>query len=403
MEVHRTDRPDREDPASEIGGAERVIAGALERRIPRITERWHQDLVSHLKVRPQAVFPGENLLGHMPRVVQHVISFVEANGDTPEEILGALRSVAAHWRTAGYSIEESLLHFRILNRVLHEELRGLLEESHSSLPATAAARIAESLSHGSTLIQAVVVGCYRDREEEHFGDFVSVLSHEVRGPIAAGLAALQLLVVLEEREAGAKTETLRRQAFDRMERSLWQVRDVLEAVTELVVMPTKPAAEPERREPVAEIISAVMAEFRATQDAVRVEADEGIPEVAIPYHPVILVLHNLVQNAVAHSDPAKPDRWVRLTCGYDEETDRWLLRVRDNGVGIAESEQELIFHRFRRGREARGPGHGLGLSIAREAARRLKGDVWVESVPGQGSTFTFAVPAEKTPALSTAG
>lgn len=377
-----------------------MIAEALERRIPWITKHWHQDLVSHLKVRPQAVFPGENLLDHMPGVVQHVISLVEANGDTSEETLRALRSVAAHWRTAGYSIEESLLHFRILNRVLHEELRILLEESHSSLPAKAAARIAESLSHGSTLVQAVVVGCYRDREEEHFGDFVSVLSHEVRGPLSAGLAALQTLVVLEEREADAKTERLRRQAFERLERSFWQVRDVLVAVTELVVMPGSQAAEPERREPVAEIVSAVLAEFRATQDAVRVEADEEMPEVAIPYHPVILILHNLVQNAVAYSDPGKPDRWVRLTCEYDEETDRWLLRVRDNGVGIAESEQELIFHRFRRGREARGPGHGLGLSIAREAARRLKGDVWVESVPGEGSTFTFVVPAEKASALS---
>jgi signal transduction histidine kinase len=402
MEVHRTDRPDRQDPAFELGGAERAIAGALERRIPRITEHWHLDLVSHLKVRPRAVFPGQDLLDHMPGVVQHVISFVEANGDTSEETLEALRNVATHWRNAGYSIEESLLHFRILNRVLHEELRSLLEESHSSLPATAAARIAESLSHGSTLAQAVVVGCYRDREEEHFGDFVSVLSHEVRGPISAGLATLQTLVVLEEREAGARTERLRRQAFERLERSFWQVRDVLDAVTKLV-MPGSQAAEPERREPVAEIVSAVMAEFCTAQDAVRVEADEGIPEVAIPYHPVILVLHNLVQNAVAYSDPEKPDRWVRLTCGYDEETDRWLLRVRDNGVGIAESEQELIFHRFRRGKGARCTGHGLGLSIAREAARRIEGDVWVESTPGEGSTFTFAVPAEKAWALSPVG
>lgn len=402
MDAHRADRPDRQDPASELGEVERALAEALAQRIPRITKHWHQDLVSHLKIRPQAVFPGEDLLDHMPGVVQHVISFVDANGDASEETLKALRSVAAHWRTAGYSIEECLLHFRILNRVLHEELRTLLEESHSSLPATAAARIAESLSHGSTLVQAVVVGCYRDREEEHFGDFVNVLSHEVRGPLSAGLAALQTLVVLEEREADAKAERLRRQGFERLDRSLWQVRDVLDAVRELVLMPGSQPDEPERREAVAEIVSDVLAEFRAVQGAVRVEADEEMPEVAIPYHPVILALHNLVQNAVAYSDPEKPDRWVRLTCGYDQETDRWLLRVRDNGVGIAESEQELIFHRFRRGKDARGPGHGLGLSIAREAARRIKGDIWVESVPGEGSTFTFVVPAEKASALSTA-
>jgi signal transduction histidine kinase len=84
---------------------------------------------------------------------------------------------------------------------------------------------------------------------------------------------------------------------------------------------------------------------------------------------------------------------VRITCGYDEERDSWLLRVRDNGVGIPEDEQDLIFRRFRRGKAARGKVFGLGLSIVREASRRVNGDVTVESQPGEGSTFTFAFPA----------
>ena len=132
------------------------------------------------------------------------------------------------------------------------------------------------------------------------------------------------------------------------------------------------------------------------------EPEGEIPDISVPCDPVLLALHNLVANAIAYSDPEKSERWVRISCAYDEENDCWLLRVRDNGVGIPESEQAVIFRRFRRGKAARGKGYGLGLSIVREAARRVNGDVEVQSQPGEGSTFTFALPAAETEPLSTA-
>lgn len=94
--------------------------------------------------------------------------------------------------------------------------------------------------------------------------------------------------------------------------------------------------------------------------------------------------------------------WAWQQTALDDEQDCWLLRVRDNGVGISESEQPVIFRRFRRGKAARGKGFGLGLSIVSEAARRVNGEVAVESEPGEGSTFTFVVPARETQPLSVA-
>ena len=74
------------------------------------------------------------------------------------------------------------------------------------------------------------------------------------------------------------------------------------------------------------------------------------------------------------------------------------LDVRDNGVGIAESDLTSIFARFYRGqaacgdRERRTAGLGLGLSIVLDCVDALKGDIHVESIPGEGTTFFLELP-----------
>ncbi len=70
-----------------------------------------------------------------------------------------------------------------------------------------------------------------------------------------------------------------------------------------------------------------------------------------------------------------------------------IVQVRDEGPGISAEEQGHVFDRFWRSDEARAlPGSGLGLSIVKQAANRHGGSVSVESVPGEGSTFTFTIP-----------
>ena len=65
--------------------------------------------------------------------------------------------------------------------------------------------------------------------------------------------------------------------------------------------------------------------------------------------------------------------------------------VRDNGPGLAVEQQAHLFSKFTRLRDAE-PGHGLGLSIARNIVEKLGGEVGVESTAGQGSTFWFTLP-----------
>jgi signal transduction histidine kinase len=69
------------------------------------------------------------------------------------------------------------------------------------------------------------------------------------------------------------------------------------------------------------------------------------------------------------------------------------LSVCDDGPGVAEEEREVIFQRFQRGRDTSGQaGFGLGLAIGRELARRMDGDLVLESGGGPGATFTLMLP-----------
>jgi signal transduction histidine kinase len=69
------------------------------------------------------------------------------------------------------------------------------------------------------------------------------------------------------------------------------------------------------------------------------------------------------------------------------------LSVRDEGVGISDRDQALIFERFHRSRRAKPPGgFGIGLWVTRQLVRAMRGEIRVSSRPGAGSAFTVRLP-----------
>ncbi len=85
---------------------------------------------------------------------------------------------------------------------------------------------------------------------------------------------------------------------------------------------------------------------------------------------------------------------VSLACTLEEI----IVSVQDFGIGIPTDSQERVFERFYRGSsnvEQRFPGLGIGLHIAHQIIGHHSGRIWVESVQGQGSTFSFALPLKR--------
>lgn len=102
---------------------------------------------------------------------------------------------------------------------------------------------------------------------------------------------------------------------------------------------------------------------------------------------------NLISNAIKYN---KPGGYVRVM--FFEDQDNYRIWVKDNGIGIGQEEQERIFERFYRVTKSRNKevdGTGLGLAIVKHIILSLGGDIGLESVLGQGSTFKISLPKKQ--------
>ena len=103
-----------------------------------------------------------------------------------------------------------------------------------------------------------------------------------------------------------------------------------------------------------------------------------------------MVLQNLIGNAVKFRSERPPEVHVEAR----QENGMWVFSVRDNGIGIDKQYSGRIFQMFQRLHErGRYEGSGIGLAIVKKIVERHGGRVWFDSVPGEGTTFFFTIPA----------
>jgi signal transduction histidine kinase len=217
-------------------------------------------------------------------------------------------------------------------------------------------------------------------------DFVSLVSHELRSPMAAVIGAAR---TLEERwrelNAGQRSAFLSLIA-DETNRLATLIGDVLD--TSRIEAGTFSYRFTEVD--VAELVQATVSGFALHQDevSVAVHADGDVPYVRGDRERLRQVLRNLLENAVKYS-PAGEAVDVRAR----GENGRVLVTVEDAGPGIPAEQHGLIFERFGRANVGMGkPGTGLGLFIARSIAEAHGGTLTVASAPGEGATFTLELP-----------
>lgn len=139
---------------------------------------------------------------------------------------------------------------------------------------------------------------------------------------------------------------------------------------------------------VHESIDTLQTRIRAEKATVKLL--QHLPVVNGDHVRLVEVFTNLISNAIKYND--KVDKLVEI--GFAEGISGTLtFFVRDNGIGIEERHHAQIFQIFRRlhGRDQYGGGSGAGLTITRKLIDRHGGKIWVESTPGQGTTFYFVL------------
>ena len=142
---------------------------------------------------------------------------------------------------------------------------------------------------------------------------------------------------------------------------------------------------------VAEILDSLTISLQ--EEGVQVRMPRPLPVIEADRVRVGEIFQNLIVNAMKYND--KPEKWVEL--GWREDpAGPPVFYVRDNGIGIPEKHHDSVFRIFKRlhGRDKYGGGTGAGLTIVKKIVERHHGRIWLESAPGEGTTFYFTLSEE---------
>jgi light-regulated signal transduction histidine kinase (bacteriophytochrome) len=139
-----------------------------------------------------------------------------------------------------------------------------------------------------------------------------------------------------------------------------------------------------------QVLNSVLYNLQLTiEDTQAVITHDALPQVTANERQMTQLLQNLLSNALKFHGGAPP----RIHVSVERQRGHWQFSVRDNGIGIEPEYHHDIFVIFQRlHTRDRYPGTGIGLAICRKIVEKHSGTIWVESQPGEGTTFYFTIP-----------
>jgi signal transduction histidine kinase len=226
------------------------------------------------------------------------------------------------------------------------------------------------------------------RQEAARRSFVATASHELRTPLTMLQGTMELL------EEDLRDGTHLEDAQEQVQNARRELRRLAVLASELLDLSRLDADVQLRSEPVelSEITRAVVAEFalRAGEKDVPLEIAASTEACWAKADPAACarVVRILIDNALRYAPAGRP---IRVSAVREQRT--VIVRVADEGPGVAEEEREHIFERFHRGKASSvESGFGLGLAIGRELAERMGGTLRLENRE-TGACFVLTLPA----------
>jgi signal transduction histidine kinase len=216
-------------------------------------------------------------------------------------------------------------------------------------------------------------------------EFVATVSHDLRSPLNSILGNIE--IAQEER----MPEKECREALERAKKTVYRMAALINNLLDLAEVE---ADIPLRLAPVK--LDTLARE--AVEDLKHIASSKGIsiqyeldqlPPIKADQQLLIRVWHNLIDNAIKYTPEGS------ITVGVEATENQVLGYVADTGVGIPSSALPFVFDKFFRADQPQAreiTGTGLGLSLVKSIIEKHRGQIWVESEPETGSTFTFTLP-----------
>jgi two-component system phosphate regulon sensor histidine kinase PhoR len=228
--------------------------------------------------------------------------------------------------------------------------------------------------------------------EEERDEFISVISHELRTPVAITEASISNARFLMSK--GTDRQVME-QSLDAAYKQVLFLANMLNDITTLSRAERgKLDFVPERISPV-EVLEGLYQDYRTEVESKKLEwfmhADDGTPPVIVSNK---LYMREVLQNFITNSVKYTPSGSVTISVGPAEKGGV-IYKVTDTGIGISKSDQHKIFNKFFRSEDFRtreSSGTGLGLYITKKLARLLEAQISVESQINKGTTFSILIP-----------
>ena len=233
--------------------------------------------------------------------------------------------------------------------------------------------------------------------------FLSTVSHELRTPLTSVLGFAKIIRRrLEERlfplipEDDRKIQQAKNQVIENLgvvvsegERLTKLIDDVLDLAKIEAGKFTWNMGSVSAGEIIDRAVAATAALFEMKKLSLLRDVQPDLPEITGDQDRLIQVVINLISNAVKFTDAGS------IICSAYLNGGELVVGVKDSGIGIAPVDQPKVFEKFKQVGDTltdKPKGTGLGLPICKEIVEYHGGRIWVESTPGQGSTFSFSLP-----------
>jgi len=224
-----------------------------------------------------------------------------------------------------------------------------------------------------------------ERSNLDLQQFAYVASHDLKTPLRSIAGFVQLLEKNHGEQLDDKARALIRRTTDATKRLEKLTEDLLSYAR--IGAHAKVFAAVSMSEIAHEVVHLNYSSITSTLAVVTVD---DLPLVLGDRTQMVQLLLNLVENALKYCRDRAPV--IKLSAVQVE--DEWVFSVSDNGIGIEPQHHEKVFEVFKRlHSQSEFPGTGIGLAVCRRVVEGHGGKIWVTSEPGQGSVFSFTLPA----------